>query len=73
MYLVKLPVKVLLRRQELFITRPVRELLFEGYSDSMLGLAKSFQVFGGPVKYDKFGWFYKVSIIEFGTRANHRN
>ena len=42
-----------------FVTRPVRELLFEGYDDLFLSVAAMFSDEGGP-PMDKFGWFYMV-------------
>ena len=43
-----------------FVTKRVREFLFEGYDDMLLSMA-SFSgqdTCGKPM--DKFGWFYKV-------------
>ena len=45
---------------EPFITKPVRELLFDGYDDMLLSIASWL----GPksdIPMDKFGWFYKVN------------
>ena len=51
--------------KNLFIEKKVRELLFEGYSDPLLDIAK-FIPPDFPVKippYDRFGWFYTVSFF----------
>lgn len=49
--------------QELSITRTVDEMLFTGYSDDMLDMARAMPLFGKDVDvpFDKFGWFYTVS------------
>ncbi|CAD7080065.1 unnamed protein product [Hermetia illucens] len=46
--------------QPMAVTRTVDELLFEGYSDDMIDVAREFPLFGAdvPVLFDKFGWFY---------------
>jgi len=51
---------------ELFIKQPVRALLFEGYSDPLLdvaGLVPENLNISIPQGYDKFGWFYGVSLF----------
>lgn len=47
---------------EVFISKNVSELLFEGYSDPLLDLAgKLPSGIDLPIPdYDKFGWFYTV-------------
>lgn len=45
-------------KSTLFVTKPVRDLLFEGYQEKILDTAKDI---GIVVPYDKFGWFYPVS------------
>lgn len=43
-----------------FVTKPVRELLFEGYHDDFLSMGAMFGPSGeGMPPMDKFGWFYK--------------
>lgn len=44
-----------------FIERSVRELLFEGYQDTLLAIA---EMVGqqADIPLDRFGWFYKVRI-----------
>lgn len=43
----------------------VDELLFSGYEDTLINLARSMpQLKNLPIPdYDRFGWFYKVNII----------
>lgn len=43
---------------ELFVTKPVSSLLFDGYEEDILANAQSI---GVEVPHDKFGWFYPVS------------
>ncbi|OAD62418.1 Protein croquemort, partial [Eufriesea mexicana] len=43
-------------RQKLIITKTVNELLFEGYDDLMLKLARKMNV--TEIPFPKFGWFY---------------
>ncbi|GFQ69286.1 protein croquemort [Trichonephila clavata] len=45
-----------------FIQKPVRELLFEGYDDKLMQIAKTFM----HLPYDKFGWFYKRNGTDDG-------
>lgn len=54
--------------QPMAVTRTVDELLFEGYSDDMIDVAREFPLFGAdvPVLFDKFGWFYTVrNLFQF--------
>ena len=47
----------------LFVKRTVRELLFEGYEDTIMDIGSSFRDTDGDpenIVLDKFGWFYKV-------------
>ena len=56
---------------DIFVTKQVHELLFDGYSDALLNMT-AFIPPNFPVKippYDKFGWFYGVSI-SFTLPAN---
>ena len=52
----------------LFINRTVGELLFDGYEDTVMDLGSSFGGMGSggddEVDLDKFGWFYKVTIVK---------
>ena len=49
---------------EVFISKNVSELLFEGYSDPLLDLASHLpeNISISIPDYDKFGWFYDVSL-----------
>ncbi|CAK9830324.1 Protein croquemort [Anthophora retusa] len=42
--------------QKLIITKTVNELLFEGYNDTMLKIARKFNF--TEIPFDKFAWFY---------------
>ncbi|KAJ2950287.1 hypothetical protein O0L34_g11650 [Tuta absoluta] len=46
--------------QAISVTKPARELLFEGYEDPLLDMAKNLpaSVTGGAPPVDRFGWFY---------------
>ncbi|XP_035433639.2 protein peste-like isoform X2 [Spodoptera frugiperda] len=47
--------------QKIAVSKLARELLFEGYDDQLLNLAKSLpsSTTGGAPPVDKFGWFYE--------------
>lgn len=48
--------------QQIHVTKPARELLFEGYEDDMVSLAKQLPFLAGEeVPFDRVGWFYMVS------------
>lgn len=48
-------------KQEIHVIRSVREMLFDGYSDGLINMARSMPSFSGvKVPFDKFAWFYKV-------------
>lgn len=55
-----------LYNQQVHITKDAKELLFEGYEDDLIDMARSVASIG-PMKmnipYDRFGWFYGVSTI----------
>lgn len=46
----------------IYITKSVGEILFDGYDDTLLDMARSmpFLADQGIPNYDKFGWFYMV-------------
>ncbi|XP_067623366.1 protein peste-like [Eurosta solidaginis] len=46
--------------QEMSIARTIDEMLFTGYEDDMLAMARAMPLFGKDVQvpFDKFGWFY---------------
>lgn len=45
--------------ENLVLTKSVGKLLFEGYNDTLLKVAKKINATELP--YTKFGWFYAVS------------
>lgn len=47
---------------QVFIQKSVRELLFEGYEDTLLALADWFGQ-ESKIPLDRFGWFYKVGCV----------
>lgn len=52
--------------QPLAVTKTVDELLFTGYEDDMITIARDMPSFFGEgveVPFDRFGWFYTVSVI----------
>lgn len=47
--------------QTMDVTKPIRQLLFEGYRNTLIDTAKNLPLFAGvSVPFDRFGWFYKV-------------
>lgn len=42
----------------LTMTKTIRELLFDGYDDKLLVMAKKFNI--SIIPFTKFGWFYQV-------------
>ncbi|XP_073972730.1 protein croquemort-like [Rhodnius prolixus] len=45
--------------KKVFVTKTVRELLFDGYSDELLNLTKKLErILKIKIPFDKFGWFY---------------
>lgn len=51
-------------QQKAHITKTANELLFEGYQDDMIDIARDMPAFLGSesvqVPFDRFGWFYMV-------------
>lgn len=47
--------------EKLALTKSVNELLFDGYDDTLLQIARKMNATDIP--YSKFGWFYAVSIV----------
>lgn len=45
--------------EKLILTKSVNELIFEGYNDTLLRIARKMKATKLP--YDKFAWFYAVS------------
>lgn len=62
-YWIKKGVNIFLKEKEgsLTTTHTVNELLFEGYDDKLLQLAKKLNITSFQIPFDKFGWFYGVS------------
>ncbi|CAG9579047.1 unnamed protein product [Danaus chrysippus] len=59
--LLKVPVDVFMRmfHDNLFLTAPVRNWLFDGIEDPVLNVANHFPDLPINIPYDKFGWFYE--------------
>lgn len=51
------------------VMKSVDELVFSGYSDDMITMARTVQLFGKDVEvpFDKFGWFYTVDTCIIRT------
>lgn len=50
--------------QKAFVVKNARELLFEGYQDDLIDMARELARFDPEtfaIPYDRFGWFYDVS------------
>ncbi|XP_017060504.1 protein peste [Drosophila ficusphila] len=65
---------------EMTVTKSIDELLFTGYSDAMIDVARAMPIFGDEVKvpFDKFGWFYTrngsadlTGVFNVFTGADH--
>lgn len=56
-----------LYQQKMSVKKTVDELLFTGYSDDMLDMARAMPLFGKDVEvpFDRFGWFYTVIKYSF--------
>ncbi|XP_054262104.1 protein croquemort-like isoform X2 [Macrosteles quadrilineatus] len=53
-------------KQKIHVVKKVRELLFEGYSDQLISMAKKMPSFASvKVPFDKFAWFYKRNGTSF--------
>lgn len=48
--------------KQLSITKTAGEFLFDGYEDELLKLISSGKIPGFTIPFDKFGWFYDVSM-----------
>jgi scavenger receptor class B, member 1 len=50
--------------QKVHLTKTAGEWLFEGYEDPIIGVAKEIAsvLDIGDIPFDKFGWFYSVSL-----------
>lgn len=50
--------------QKNYIVKTIDEMLFTGYEDGMIDLAKKLPMFdASEIPFDKFGWFYTVNIF----------
>jgi hypothetical protein len=51
--------------QKLHVTKNASQWLFEGYEDPIINVAKEIASFlgVGDIPFDRFGWFYKVSLF----------
>ena len=50
--------------QNIYVRKTASELLFEGYQDDLIDMARDISGFGKDkfnIPYDRFGWFYGVS------------
>ena len=52
--------------QNVYITKTASELLFEGYEDDFIGMAREYVEKYGEggveIPYERFGWFFGVSL-----------
>lgn len=49
-------------REEIHITKTVRELLFDGYEDHLINAANTYGLLGGKKSPEKIGYMYNVSF-----------
>lgn len=58
--------------QELWVMKTVDELLFSGYKDELIDMARVMHIFGKDVEvpFDKFGWFYPVQFECLNSSLN---
>lgn len=58
----KVSVGLTLFNQNIYVTKSANELLFDGYEDDLIDIARemTFTDETVTVPYDKFGWFYTV-------------
>lgn len=50
--------------QKAYVTKAASELLFDGYQDDLIDMARELARFDPDtfaIPYDRFGWFYQVS------------
>ena len=52
--------------QQISVVKTADELLFTGYTDDMVDMARDYPIFGDDVKvpFDRIGWFYTVKRNE---------
>lgn len=51
-----------LKEKQLIQTKTVAEWTFDGYEDELLQLLSKLNISNFNIPYDRFGWFYAVSI-----------
>jgi len=57
---------IYMTKPNIHVVRSVGELLFEGYSDTLIDIAQTMSFFGAiKVPFDKFAWFYKRNGTTF--------
>ncbi len=49
---------------QLFLNRTIGELMFDGYEDELVTIGNALSE-GIDIPMEKFGWFYKVYILNF--------
>ncbi len=49
---------------QLFLNRTIGELMFDGYEDELVTIGDALSE-GIDVPMEKFGWFYKVYLLNF--------
>lgn len=57
--------------ETLFVTKTVRELLFDGYDDALLSFVANLNISAINIPFDKFGWFYAVRKRSFYKIKNN--
>lgn len=61
----KVSIGLTLYGEKTHIVKSARELLFEGYQSDLIDMARdlsSFEDEALEIPYDRFGWFYQVSL-----------
>lgn len=63
-YLVRIGANFLLEEKhtKLYVSKTVRELIFEGYDDPLMDLVQKLNITAFKVPFKKFGWFVEVSL-----------
>lgn len=57
--------------QQIHLTKTADELLFKGYDDPIIRVAKDIaKIMSIDVPFTRFGWFYMVKIIKILFRIN---
>lgn len=53
--------------EKIYIQKPVREILFDGYDDPLIDIALKLNISGLNLPFTKFGWFVDVSLYIFSV------